>query len=100
MEIELKIPNKKPRKFKFRFDFNAMAEYEEEFNRSPSDIKGLGASNARNVAYIGFKEADPDFDLSVKEVGQAMTLETMNEVLAAFSSDMSTLTGDDEEVKK
>ena len=33
MKIELKLPeDSEPRKFKFRFDMNAIAEYEEEFN--------------------------------------------------------------------
>ena len=101
MKIELKIPGKEPRKFSFRFDFNAMAEYEEMFDRSPTDIKGLGVSNARNIAYIGFREADPDFDLTIKEVGMAMNTEMVTKVFEAFASDMSTLNGGEaKEVKK
>ena len=97
MKIELKIPGKQPRKFSFRFDFNAMAEYEELFDKSPTDIKGMGASNTRNIAYIGFKEADPDFDLTLKEVGTAMTMDVFNKVIEAFSRDMSLLNGEEPE---
>lgn len=100
MKIELKIPNKEPRKFSFRFDFNAMAEYEEMFDRSPTDIKGLGLSTARNIAYIGFREADPTFDLTLQETGQAMNAKTMNEIFEEFGKNMSTINGVDEEVKK
>ena len=75
---------------------NAIAEYEMMFNLSATDIKGDGISNARNIAYIGFKEADDKFDLSLKEVGQLITPKNMVEIFEAFGHCMSTITGSSE----
>lgn len=84
-------PNKQPRKF--RFNFNALAEYEIAYGGSPDNITGLGVSNARRIAYIGFKEGDDNFELSEKEVGRLLNSENLNLIFEAFSEEMSTMNG-------
>jgi len=88
MKIKLKLPDNTTREFTFRMDFNGLAEYEEMFNRSAADIKGMGISTARNLAYIGFKEGDDTFDLTLQQVGQCMNPELMTEIFEAFTESL------------
>ena len=90
-------PNKEPRLF--RFTFNALAEYEMEFNKSIDDNNNLNISLLRNIAYIGFKEGDESFNLTVKEVGQLMNMEIAQEISKAFAHDMSIMQGGQSEKK-
>jgi hypothetical protein len=95
MTVQLEPSPKAPRKIKF--NFNALAEYE-LLGFHVTETVGMGIANARALCYVGCKEADPSFSLSIDDVGKLMNNSNMTEIFEALSHDMTTLNG--EEAKK
>lgn len=88
MNIQLEQFPEPPRKI--RFNFNALAEYEDMTGKSALEIDNLGISQIRALAYCGLKEADESFDLSLRDVGALLNTENMQEVIKALTHDLST----------
>lgn len=79
---------------KIRFNFNALAEYEDLTGKSALSFDNPGASEIRALAYVGFREADENFPLTLKEVGALLNTENIREVMEALTHDMSTMNGE------
>lgn len=60
---------------------NILAEYQD-----------WGLHDALVMAYHGCRKADPNFNMTLEEIGDAFELETLTEVFSAFKSDMETQT--------
>lgn len=89
MTVQLEQSPKQPRKI--RFNFNALAEFEVITGKSALAFEEPGAVEIRALAFVGLSEADPDFKLSLKEVGALLNNNSIREVMEALTHDMSTM---------
>lgn len=86
--IQLEPSPKAPRKI--LFNFNSLAEYEIITNQSALAFDKLGVKEMRVLAFVGFQEADPDFDLTLQDVGRLLNQDNLSKIMEAFAHDMST----------
>lgn len=79
------------KKFPIRFTMAVLAgiERETEHKNILNEVMDLGVNDAIVMAYLGCKKADPDFNMTLEEIGDAFTGETIMQVFDAFASDMS-----------
>lgn len=92
MTVQLEQSPKPPRKI--RFNFNALAEFEILTGKSALSFDDPGAADIRALAYVGLREADTDFKLSLNEVGALLNTENIREIMEALTHDMSTMNGE------
>jgi hypothetical protein len=74
---------------KIRFNFNALAEYELMTGKSALAFDNIGFADVRALAYVGLKEGDKNFKMTLEEVGAKLAMESMTEVTTALTEDLS-----------
>lgn len=75
---------------KFTISVLAALERETEHKNILNELMDFGLNDSIVLAYLGLKKADPNFNMTLEEVGDAFILEvTMVQVFEAFASDMS-----------
>lgn len=78
---------------KFTFSVLAALERETDHKNILNEIQDWGVNDAIVMAYLGCKKADPNFNMTVEEVGDGFTGESLDQVFKAFTSQMAEALG-------
>ena len=79
------------KEYPVRFTWMVLGQVEKETGLNAlNSIENIGINDSIALAYYGLKKANPDFKMSIEEVGDAFTGKTFSEVFNAFSNDMAT----------
>jgi len=84
---------------KIRFNFNALKEFKKVNGGTGLSFDDLDVSTILDLTYAGLKEArrieckgdgiPQDFSLTVEDIGEHMTVDTMNDVIAILTDSLS-----------
>ena len=98
MSNQVTINNKK---LPLRFDFNALAEFEKLTGHNAFELGKFkfGATETIALCYVGLKCANEDLEMSLKDVGKALKINSFEDVMTAYVHDMEDLIGEQEEGK-
>lgn len=79
-----------------RFNYYTLGQIEKETGKSflNFDPESIGIGDSIIMAYYGCKCADPDFDLTIEQVGEHFKSKTFSELFEAFTNDMIRLNGE------
>lgn len=79
------------KKYPVRFTYSVLAKIEQETGKSflSFDPDNICVGDCIVMAYYGLRKANPDFDLSIDDVGDAFEADTFTEVFQAFTEDMA-----------
>lgn len=81
----------KPRTVRFTFSVLAEMERMTDHKNILNETQNFGLNDAVIMAYLGCKKADPTFNMTLEEVGDLMTGESLEQVFKAFASDMNSI---------
>lgn len=78
------------KKYPIRFTMFVLSQVEQETDHKNilAEITDWGLHDALTMAYYGCRKANPDFNMSLEEIGDLFEPETLTEVFNAFTKDM------------
>lgn len=74
----------------YRMEFNLYALMEFERSTGKNTLMGIQEFNTRDsleLTRCGIKGANPDFDMTIEEIGKHMKAQNLNTVMIAFAED-------------
>lgn len=79
------------KKYPVRFTYSVLAKIEKETGKSflQFDLDKIDVGDVIVMAYYGCLKADPEFKLSIEDVGDAFHANSFTEVFEAFTNDMA-----------
>jgi hypothetical protein len=81
----------KPRPVRFTFSVLAEMERMTDHKNILNETQDFGLNDAVIMVYLGCKKADPDFSMTLEEVGDHMRGQSLEQVFKAFAEDMTTI---------
>lgn len=81
----------KPRPVRFTFSVLAEMERMTDHKNILNETQDFGLNDAVVMAYLGCKKADKDFRMTLEEVGDHMSGESLEQVFKAFAADMTSI---------